>query len=87
MNYLLVGEQATTSYIVFMTSACCVCSCVWLQEVLASQVQDDSAATRIDLTHQRCYTIDDESTTEVDDGVTVTTVDGQGKPAVCWGKG
>ena len=35
---------------------------------------DDLERDRLDLTHQKVYTIDDESTTEIDDGVSVETL-------------
>lgn len=38
---------------------------------------DADAAHRVDLTHLPVYTVDDESTTEVDDGLSVV-VDGDG---------
>jgi exoribonuclease-2 len=35
---------------------------------------DDLERDRLDLTHQKVYTIDDESTTEIDDGISVETL-------------
>mmetsp|Transcript_28093 Transcript_28093/g.75873 ORF Transcript_28093/g.75873 Transcript_28093/m.75873 type:complete len:959 (+) Transcript_28093:112-2988(+) len=46
------------------------------QALLSSPPEDKCASSRIDLTHLRCYTIDDASTTEVDDGISVTSLDG-----------
>jgi hypothetical protein len=48
------------------------------QALLASPPPDADAATRADLTTLRVYTIDDASTTEVDDGVSVER-DAQGR--------
>ncbi|KAF5829392.1 hypothetical protein DUNSADRAFT_16161 [Dunaliella salina] len=46
------------------------------QALLSSPPEDKCASSRTDLTHLRCYTIDDASTTEVDDGISVTSLDG-----------
>lgn len=35
---------------------------------------DDNERDRLDLTHQKVYTIDDESTTEIDDGISIETL-------------
>ncbi|GFH19157.1 RNB domain-containing protein, partial [Haematococcus lacustris] len=44
----------------------------------ASPPPDPHATTRLNLTHLRCITIDDQSTTEVDDGLSVQLIDTDG---------
>ena len=44
--------------------------------LLASLPPDPDASSRLDLTHLRVYTIDDASTTEVDDGLSVERLQG-----------
>lgn len=49
-----------------------------LQALLASPPADPDAASRVDLTHLSVYTIDDASTRDVDDGISVEQAeDGQ----------
>jgi exoribonuclease-2 len=50
-----------------------VCCCV--QALLTSPPADPDAATRMDLTHLTVYTIDDASTKDVDDGISVEQSD------------
>lgn len=53
-------------------AACC------LQALLASPPPDPDASTRLDLTHLAVYTIDDATTRDVDDGISVEVAeDGQ----------
>ncbi|MBD2103710.1 ribonuclease catalytic domain-containing protein [Leptolyngbya sp. FACHB-261] len=44
------------------------------QEYLAQPIADPDAESRLDLTHLKTYTIDDESTREIDDGLSVETL-------------
>jgi hypothetical protein len=44
-----------------------------LQVLLSAPPPDPDASTRMDLTHLTVYTVDDASTTEVDDGLSITT--------------
>lgn len=46
------------------------------QNRLAFPPEDLDAAGRVDLTHLKVYTIDDESTREIDDGLSVEVLDG-----------
>ncbi len=50
-----------------------------LQEVTPTSIQDappdEDAERRLDLTHLKVYTIDDESTREIDDGLSVETLE------------
>lgn len=51
---------------------------VLVQALLSSPPPDPDASTRLDLTHLNVFTVDDASTTEVDDGLSVTA-DEQGR--------
>jgi exoribonuclease-2 len=44
-----------------------------LQALVSAPPPDPDASTRLDLTHLTVYTVDDASTTEVDDGLSITT--------------
>jgi exoribonuclease-2 len=46
------------------------------QSYLNSPPEDRDANHRLDLTHLKLYTIDDESTQEIDDGLSIETLDG-----------
>jgi hypothetical protein len=46
---------------------------VLLQALVSAPPPDPDASTRMDLTHLTVYTVDDASTTEVDDGLSITT--------------
>lgn len=46
---------------------------LFLQALLSDPPPDPDACRRLDLTHLTVYTVDDASTTEVDDGLSVTT--------------
>lgn len=48
-----------------------VCLTACLQALLVSPPSDPDASTRLDLTHLTVFTIDDASTKDVDDGVSV----------------
>ncbi len=56
------------------------------QAVLASPPHDTCSAIRVDLTRLRCYTIDDQGTVEVDDGLSVEALgeeEGGGEAGRC----
>jgi exoribonuclease-2 len=52
------------------TGHCCPSAA---QVLLSAPPPDPDASTRMDLTHLTVYTVDDASTTEVDDGLSITT--------------
>lgn len=61
------------------------CLCLWLaratstvQALISSPLADPDAARRVDLTHLAVFTIDDASTRDYDDGISVEqAADGQ----------
>lgn len=61
LQHLIIGNEASP--------LCCVC----VQALLSAPPADPDACRRVDLTHLAVYTVDDASTTEVDDGLSVTT--------------
>jgi exoribonuclease-2 len=58
-----------------LTEQSCMCHAPPLQALFDSRPADPDAASRVDLTHLSVYTIDDASTRDVDDGISVEQAD------------
>jgi exoribonuclease II len=65
-NLALIRSQIPTTFSTEVLNAARECN--------ESPIPDTSAATRLDLTYLHVYTIDDESTTEIDDGLSIETL-------------
>ncbi|MEE3719328.1 ribonuclease R family protein [Tumidithrix elongata RA019] len=65
-NLALLRSQVPTTFSAEVLNA--------VKQCLENPIPDSSLAKRIDLTHLHVYTIDDESTTEIDDGLSIETL-------------